>query len=406
MTPQNSHPGRARIALWGTLGALLALGLFLAFRPQAVPVDLTAAKRGPLRVTVDEEGETRVRDVFVLSAPVSGRAKRVELDVGEPVVAAETVVVEIEPIDPTLLDARSEIEGEAAIRAAEAALDLARSEVKRAEAELAFARSEFERQSSLNARGIVAERALDSARRELLTRRAAVDTARAALEERSFDLDRAKARLVSPLEAEDPHGHCECIPIHAPVSGRVLRVMHESEGVVQAGEPLVEIGDPADLEIVVDLLSADAVKVDQGQRVIIEEWGGEKPLEGRVRRIEPMGFTKVSALGIEEQRVNVIIDLVSPHEEWHRLGHGYRVEVRIVLWEDDDVLALPLSSFFRQDDGWAVFVVEDGVAHVRPVERGRKTGLRAQVVSGLEPGETVVLYPNDQVAEGVRVTQR
>jgi len=399
-------PARSRIALWGTLAVLLTVGLVTAFRPQPVPVDLAEAKRGLLRVTIDEEGETRVRDVFVLSSPVTGTAKRVELDVGEPVEAGETVVAEIEPIDPGLLDARTEIEGEAAIRAAEAGLELARSEVARAEAELAFARSEFERQSNLREEGIVAERALDTARLDFQTRRAALDTARAALLERSFDLDRARARLVSPLEAEDPHGHCECIPIHAPVSGRVLRVLHESAGVVQAGEPLVEIGDPADLEIVVDLLSADAVKVEEGQRVLIEEWGGAQPLEGRVRRVEPMGFTKVSALGIEEQRVNVIVDLTSPHDEWRRLGHGYRVEVRIVLWENGDVLALPLSSLFRQGDGWAVFVVEDGVVHVRSVERGRETGLEAEVVSGLEPGETVVLYPNDRVVDGVRVTPR
>lgn len=399
-------PARTRIVLWASLCVLLVGALAWAFLPRPVPVDLAEARRGLLRVTVDEEGQTRVRDVFVLSAPVAGRAKRVDLDVGEPVTAAETVVVEIEPIDPTLLDARTEIEGEAAIRAAEAALEFARSEVARAEAELEFARTELERQSRLREQGIVAERALDSAQREYRTRRAALDTARAALQERSFDLDRARARLVPPLEAEDPHGYCECIPIHAPVSGRVLAVLHESAGVVSAGEPLVEIGDPTDLEIVVDLLSADAVRVEEGQRVIVEEWGGEHPLEGRVRRVEPLGFTKVSALGIEEQRVNVIVDLESPREEWQRLGHGYRVEVRIVLWEQGDVLALPLSAFFRQDDGWAVFVVEDGVARARPVERGRETKLEAEVVSGLSAGETVVLYPNDRVADGVSVVAR
>jgi HlyD family secretion protein len=395
-----------RLALWGTLGALLVAGLVFAFRPQPVPVDLHTIARGHLVVSVDEEGETRVRDVFELSAPVSGRARRIEVEAGDVVVAGETVVTEIEPIDPTLLDARTEIEGEAAIRAAQAARDLARAEVERAEAELDFARSELERQQRLVERGVVSERDLDAAQREFRTRRAALDTARAALQERIFELDRARARLVSPLEAEDPHGHCECIPIRAPVSGRVLRVLRESEGVVAAGEPLVEIGDPRDLEVVVDLLSADAVKVEEGQRVILEEWGGGEPLEGRVRRVEPFGFTKISALGIEEQRVNVIVDLTAPEERWRRLGHGYRVEARIVLFEADDVLVLPLSALFRHGDGWAVFVVEDGVAHLRPVERGRHTGLEAEIVSGLEEGETVVLYPSDRVADATRVTSR
>jgi HlyD family secretion protein len=211
---------------------------------------------------------------------------------------------------------------------------------------------------------------------------------------------------VSPLVAEDPHGHCECIPIRAPVSGRLLRLVRESEGVVQAGEPLAEIGDPTDLEIVVDVLSADAVKIEPGQSVVIEEWGGAAPLAGRVRRVEPFGFTKVSALGIEEQRVNVVIDLTSPPETWRRLGHGYRVEARILLWEADAVLALPQSSLFRNGDGWGVFVIENGEARTRPVELGHRTGLRAEITSGLEPGETVVRFPNDRVADGVRVAAR
>lgn len=392
--------------LWGTLAVLLVAGLAFAFRPQPVAVDLVEVERGSLRVSIDEEGVTRVHDIFVLSAPVTGRAKRVELEVGEAVVAGETVVTEIEPIDPTLLDARSEIEGEAAIRSAEAALDLANSQVEQAEAELDFAQGEFERQHNLRQRGIVAERELEAARREFRTRRAALDTALAALQERSFDLDRAHARMVSPLEAEDPHGHCECIPIRSPISGRVLRVVRESEGVVSSGEALVEIGDPSDLEIVVDVLSADAVKIEPGQAVVIEEWGGREPLAGRVRRVEPFGFTKISALGIEEQRVNVIIDLVGPPESWIRLGHGYRVEARIVLWEGEDLIALPLSALFRRADGYAVFVVEDGVARTRSVQRGHHTGLEAEIVSGLEPGETVVLYPNDGVDDGVRVTPR
>jgi HlyD family secretion protein len=398
---------RRRIALWSALGLALLAGLAWAFRPQPVAVDLVSAHRGPLAVSVDEEGETRVRDVFVLSAPTAGRVQRIEIESGDAVVAAETVVAQIEPLDPDFLDVRSEGEARAAVSAAEAARALAAANLEKAQAELDFARSELERQRGLAARGAASERDLDIAERTHRTARAAVATARAALEESSFELDRARARLVSPLETQHQrHGQCQCIPLRAPVSGRVLRVLRESEGVVRAGEALLEIGDPDALEIVVDLLSADAVKVEPAMRVEIAEWGGETPLQGRVRRVEPYGFTKVSALGIEEQRVNVIVDLTGPSERWRRLGHGYRVEASIVLWEADDVLQLPLSALFRDGDVWAVFVEERGRARLRHVEKGNQNGLAAEIRSGLEPGERVVLYPSDRVSDGVRIEAR
>jgi HlyD family secretion protein len=395
-----------RFALWGVLALLLAVGLVFAFWPRAVPVDLATVERGPLLVTVDEEGETRVRDVHVLSAPVSGRLRRIEAEAGDEVVAGETIVAQIEPIDPTLLDVRSESEAKATVRAASAARDTAAAEVQRAEANLAYAQTELARQQNLMDRGAVSQRDLDAARREFRTTRAALETARAAFQERIFDLDRAQARLVSPIDTHKRGADCECIPLRAPVSGRVLRVMRESEGPVQAGDPLLEIGDPSDLEVVVELLSADAVKVQPGARAILEEWGGGEPLEARVRRVEPYGFTKVSALGIEEQRVKVILDFVEPREKWQALGHGYRVEARIVLWEGDDVLKIPLSALFRDGDHWAVFEADDGTAHLREVQRGRHTGLEAEVVSGLEAGERVVLYPSDRVSDGVSVVPR
>ncbi|UCE86921.1 MAG: HlyD family efflux transporter periplasmic adaptor subunit [Deltaproteobacteria bacterium] len=395
-----------RIALWALLGLALAAGLAYAFRPQPVAVDVTAVERGRLRVTVDEEGETRVHDVFVLSAPVTGRARRIESHVGDIVVAGETVVVEIEPVDPTFLDVRSESEAQAAMRAAEAARELAAAELERTRAELDFASNELTRQRGLAERGALSERDLDAAQRAHRTARAAVATARAALKERSFELDRARARLLSPLDTRDPSGGCACIPVRAPVSGSVLRVLHESEGVVQAGQPLLEIGDPRDLEIVVDLLSEDAVQVEAGQVVLIEEWGGEAMLRGTVRRVEPYGFTKISALGIEEQRVNVVIDFSDPPEAWQRLGHGYRVIARIVLWDGADVLKLPLSALFRDGDRWAVFVEAGGRARLRHVERGRHNGLEAEILSGLEVAERVVLYPSDRVVDGVRIRPR
>ena len=395
---------RRRFIFWGSLTALLLLFMIYAFRPQPVPVDFADVTRGRLTVTVDEEGETRVRDVFVLSAPVAGRVQRIEIEVGDEVVAGETVVAEIDPVDPTLLDVRSETEAQAAVGAAEA--------------ELEFATRELERQKQLGQRGVASARDLDSAEKAFRTARAALENARAALQARGLQRERARARGGARVSGE----HIG-VPVVAPVSGRVLRVVRESAGVVQPGEPLLEIGDPRDLEIVVDLLSADAVRVEKGQEVLIEQWGGGDLLHGRVRRVEPYGFTKISALGIEEQRVNVVVELADPPEKWQRLGHGYRVETRIVLWRGDDVVKVPLSALFRahsanghggagagnradQAADWAVFVEEKGKARLRPVSRGHHNGLEVEVTSGLDAGTRVVLHPSDRVAEGVGVEAR
>jgi len=395
-----------RLALWGVLGLLLVAGLLYAFRPQPIPVDIVAASQGPMMVTVEEEGETRVKEVFVLSAPVAGRALRIDAHVGDPVVANETVLARIEPIDPSFLDVRTEAQARAAVRAAEAAKALAAAEVDQARAELEFVETELDRARRLIKSDTISQRSLDEAERAYKTRRAAVATAEAALQMRDFELERARALLVSPAETQANRGECECVPIRAPVSGRILRVVHESEGVVESGDPLIEIGDPRDLEIVVDLLSSDAVKVETGQRVIIDEWGGPEPLEGRVRRVEPFGFTKVSALGIEEQRVNVIVDFADPPERWRRLGHGYRIEARIVLWQGEDVLQLPLSALFRNGGDWAAFVAEDGRARLRKFTLGERNGLSARITDGLAAGERVVLHPSDRIADGVRIEAR
>jgi HlyD family secretion protein len=399
-----------RFAFWGGLGGLLLLFLGIAFRPQPVPVDFAEVTRGRLVVTIDEEGETRVRDVFVVSAPVAGRARRIDVEVGDEVTAGETVVVMIEPVDPTLLDARSASEAQAAVRAAEAELD--------------FATRELTRQKQLGERGVASARDLDAAEKAFRTAKANLENARAALQARSVLRNRARAqRSGTALDPDD----C-CIPVYAPVSGRVLRVVRESAGVVTPGESLIEIGDPKDLEIVVDLLSADAVQVEAGQEVMIEQWGGGEVLKGRVRRVEPYGFTKVSALGIEEQRVNVIVDFADGPAKWQRLGHGYRVETRIVLWRGDDVVKLPLSALFRADEAshengsapaqkgvaaraaaaadWAVFVNKKGKARLRNVVRGHHNGLEVEITSGLEPGERVVLHPSDRVVEGVKLEAR
>ena len=361
---------------------------------------------GELVVTVNEEGETRVRDIFVLSAPVTGRMLRIEAEAGDEVIADETVIAEIEPVDPTFLDFRGEAQAQAAVSAAESAKTLAQAEVEQWQAELDFARAELKRARELIEDNTISQRDLDDAERNERTTKATVATKVAALQVRTFELERARAQLLSPAEAKTNREDCQCIPIVSPIDGRILRVLNESEGVIPAGEPLLEIGDSSDLEIVVDLLSADAVRVAAGQRVIIDGWGGGTPLEGRVRRVEPFGFTKVSALGIEEQRVNVIVDIESPQTSWARLGHGYQVDLGIVLWESDDSITLPLTSLFRIGDQWAVFVDDGGNAQRRDVTVGKRNGLEAEIVDGLAVGERIILYPSNAVVDGVAISER
>lgn len=398
---------RRRLKFWAPFVLALLVVLAWLFRPQPVPVDLATVERGPLLVSVSDDGETRVRDVFAVSAPIPGLMRRIELEVGDPVEAQRTVIARIEPSDPAFLDPRSEAEARAARDAAAAARAYAQAQLQRMLAERDFAISEYERIESLAERHVVSQNEREAAQRRARAAIAAVEEARAALRMRESELEQANARLISPARtAPAAEGECNCIRVYSPVSGTVLRINSRSERVVTPGELLVEVGDPRRLEIVVDLLSEDAVRVRAGQRVIIEGWGGAEPLEGAVRRVEPFGFMKVSALGIEEQRVNVIVDITSPRERWQRLGHGYRVVPRIVLWEAQDVLRVPLSALFRQGDSWAVFVAEGGRARLRRVEIGQQDGLVAEVLSGLEPGERVVLHPGDRVADGTRITAR
>jgi len=399
-------PALKRLMFWGPLALALALVLAWLFRPAAVPVDLVTVDRGPLTVSVSDEGETRVRDMYVVSAPVPGLMRRIELEVGDPVVADQTLVARIEPSDPSFLDVRSAAEARAGVDAAAAARVHAEAQVRRAQADLDFARAEYERIRALARSHTVSESELDSAERRARTAEAALAEARAGRKMRESEYQVARARLLAPSAAREPVADCDCVSVYSPVNGRVLRIVNESEGVVGSGTPLVEVGDPDLLEVVVDLLSADAVRVQAGQRVIIEAWGGDQPLDGVVQRVEPFGFTRVSALGIEEQRVNVVIDITSPRERWERLGHGYRVEPRIVLWESSDVLRVPLSALFRQGERWAVFVEHDGRAELRQVEIGQGNGLHAEVRAGLEPGERVVMHPADRVSPGVRLAER
>ena len=395
-----------RLLLWTPVIALLVIGLVFALAPRPVAVDLLTLAPGPMAETLDEEGEARLHDIFGLSAPVTGQLRRVEVHVGDAVQANLTVLAQIEPIDPAFLDLRSEAQAQAAIRAAESALKLADAEVEQALAEYEFAVAERRRARELVTHGTISVRESDSAERSYRSGAAALATAQAGQQVRKFELERARAQLLSPSEQHERDGGCDCLRLMAPVSGTVLRIVDASERVVNAGELLLEIGNPAELEIVADFLSTDAVRIEPGQRVIIERWGHDTLLEGRVRRVEPYGFTKVSALGVEEQRVNVIIDFTSPFDQWQRLGHGYQVEARVVLWEADGVISLPLTALFRDGDAWSVFVEEGGRAAMRRVEVGHRNGVRAEILAGLVAGERVVLHPSDRVAQGVRIAAR
>jgi HlyD family secretion protein len=401
-----------RLLFWTILGAILLGVLAVLFWPQPVAVDFAKISRGALSVSVDDEGKTRVRDVYIVSSPVTGHARRVEAEVGDKVTANVTVVATIEPTNPAFLDHRTRTQAEAQVKASDAALALAKAERDRTNAALDFAQAELKRARELMTRHTISQSALDRAVLETRTQRAAVATATAAVQVRTYELETARASLIEAgIDASDgassaPSNPSCCAPVKAPVDGLVLRILHKSAGVVRAGEPLLEVGDPRNIEVVVDLLSSDAVNVKSGDPVFVEQWGGGQVLEGRVRRVEPFGFTKVSALGVEEQRVNVVIDPTSPMDVWSRLGHGFRVEVRIIVWRADDVLKAPLGALFREGEDWAVFVVKEGRARLQRVTVGRRNSREAEIRDGLAVDDTVILHPSDRIQEGGGVAAR
>jgi HlyD family secretion protein len=395
-----------RILVWLPVAVVLLAALAYAFRPRPELVDVEALAPGPLTVTVDAEGVTRFQDVFTISAPVAGRLLRTPLEPGDPVIRGETVVATIEPADPTFLDPRTLAERRAELEEAQAARQAAEAELEEARAEQTFAHAELERARELFAAGSVARRFVEEAERAARAADAAVAAAEAALEAKAYQVVRARARLLTPVERDAPAECADCLYIAAPVDGRVMRVFEEDETVVAPGAPLLELGNPDELEVVADFLSADAVHIRPGQPALIDGWGGEGELEAVVRQVEPFGFTEVSALGIEEQRVNVVFDLVSPRQAWSPLGHGYRVIARVVLWEDDQVLTVPVTALYRDGPAWYVFAVEDGRAGRRAVVPGRRSGLRVQVLDGLEAGDLVVTNPPDSLEDGVRVARR
>jgi HlyD family secretion protein len=383
------------LAVVAVVAAILAVALW----PSAIEVEVASVDRGALQVTIDEEGETRVRERFVVSAPVMGRVERIELEPGDPVRRGKTVVARVTPAAAPLIDPRTQAELTASVEAARAAVGQAQAERKRAAASLQRAQSTARRLEALLKAGAISGDELEAAQTTLRSAEESERSAEFAVARTEHELQLARARL-RPSSAGG-----RVVDVVAPVDGVVLKRLRESASVVPVGEPLVEIGDPNSLEIVSDLLSTDAVRVSPGDSVVIEQWGGSYPLDGRVRRVEPSGFMKVSALGVEEQRVNVIVDIVDENAA-RNLGDAYRVEVRIVIWRDESVLRVPVGSLFRRAEDWAVFVVDGGRARLQPVQIGQRNDREGQVLKGLSEGQVVVQYPPDTLEDGARVVRR
>lgn len=391
---------------------LLVLGVFAAvaaatiygFLPKAVEVDLVTVSRGPLQVTIEEEGRTRLKERFVVSAPIAGYMRRIDLKVGDPVRKGQNVAA-LEPVRSQPLDPRSRAEGEAVVVAAEAALVAAIERERAAAADTDYIEKRLERIANLYAKRYVARDQLDQTESEAKKARAVQASAKAAVHVSRSELDRAKTVLKN-FPAGWAEEKSNTVHVSSPVGGAVIKIHRESEGAVHAGEPLLEIGDPGKLEVRIELLSSDAVKIKKGGAIFFRRWGGEGTLTGRVRIVEPAGFTKVSSLGVEEQRVLVIADFTSPPERWHLLGDGFRLEAHFVVWEGKDVLQVPASGLLRSGKGWAVFVEDHGKARQQLVQIGQRNGLTAEIVSGLRENERVVAHPDDSIKEGTPIRRR
>lgn len=390
-----------RYLIWGVVVVLAGLIVWTAVKPTIVEVDLANIVRGPLRVTVDDEGETRLKRRFVVSAPVSGRVLRIESRPGDSVTSGQTLAV-IEPAAPAPLDVRTRTAAEAREKAAASARERAQADVQRITVELTQAESDAARARSLLDTGSGTREAVEQADARVSATREAIKSAQAAVRAAEFEQAEAQAALLSGTEAAGGRA----VTVRAPIAGLVLRRMQESEAVVPVGAALLEIGNLDDLEIVTDLLSTDAVRVKPGAAVLIERWGGEGTLNGRVQRVEPGGFMKISALGVEEQRVNVVIDFVDPRERRQSLGDAFRVEVRIVVWEKPDVLLVPTSSLFRTEGEWSAFVAQGDVVHKRLVKIGERNEQFAEVLDGLSAADNVVTYPGETLKDGSRIAHR
>lgn len=395
-----------------TTAALLLVGgaLAIAFWPKPTLVDMGEVTRGAMQLTIDEEGRTRVRDAYVVSTPVAGQLQRVGVQPGDPVIRGETIVAHMRPTNPAALDVRTREQALAAVNASEAALRVAHADRNASLANLDLAQTELARTEQLVKRGISTDAALERAKQSARVAQANVDTAEAAISMREAEIANAQARLIGFDDqrlASSIGTAPDDIPLYSPADGRILRVIQQSETSLPAGAPIMEIGNIAnDLEVVVELLSTDAVQVGVDDHVMITDWGGPQNLDGKVIRVDPFGITQFSALGVEEQRVNAIIALSTPSDEYRGLGHGFRVETKIIVWETQDTLILPSSALFRSGENWAVFVVIDDMAQLRNVKIGKNNGIQAQVMDGLSESDRVILYPSSGLSEGMNVAER
>jgi len=382
---------------------LAVVGLIVvAWIPNPVEVEVAEVVRGPLVVTVNEDGRTRVKDRYLVSAPITGNLARLDLEAGDAIEEGQ-ILARLVPLPPPLLDSRTRAEAKARVDSAIAARRQAQAAVNRTRFQRDFAKQESERALAVVQQGGLARSDAD---RAVSTYRGSEEDLRSAefggrVAEHQLTLART---ALMQLTGKGEEG--EQLDIRSPVAGQVLKVFQESEGVALSGTAIVEVGDPSALEVVVDVLSQDATRIPAGAATTIERWGGKNSLRGHVRVVEPSAFTKLSALGVEEQRVNVIIDMDDGRELWSSLGDGYRVEARISVWEGENVLKVPASAVFRSEEAWATFVVEEGTAIVQTVELGETNGLETEVLSGLEEGDTVIAYPSDSVRDGVSVKAR
>lgn len=387
-------------------GLLLLALIVWGLLPQPVAIDIARITAGPMRVTVDEEGKTRIKERYTVVAPLTGQMRRIELKPGDLVKPGHTILTVIEAADPALLDARTVVTCKARVNSAKAAKDQSGQMLGRAKVAAEFADTEYHRtKTSFDNRG-ASDQSLKEAEMQLRTKQAELKAAQFAEQIAQFEMEQAEATLMQVSPGNTGGSEPSRLNVPSPITGSVLNVFRESAGMVSGGAALIELGDPKDLEVVVQVLSRDAVQIRVGADAYLEQWGGEKPLRARVRRVEPAGFTKISALGVEEQRVNVLLDFVDPLELRSMLGDNFRVESRIVVWEKDNVVKAPAGALYRHNGDWAVFRVEHGIARETIIKVGRINPLEAEILEGLSTNDQVILHPGDRVKDGVRVVAR
>ncbi len=389
---------------WSVLGVLTILVLIHVLRPEPVWVDLATAQRGPMEVTIVEEGKTRVKDRYVVSSPVAGYLHRVTLDVGDPVMPGE-LLAEVDPMPANMLDTRSRAEAEARVESARSALNAARQRTQAARADAELAAAEHERMATLERSGYVSRELLQQAQATAARSRAILKSARFDEEVASHELAAARTRLEVSAARSEGQGPAEYLAVRSPVNGSVLSILRKSEGVVQAGDAILELGDPSALEVVVDVLSFDAVNLEPGIATRLSGWGGTT-LDAVIRRVEPVGFEDISALGVEEQRVRVIADMITPRDRWEMLGDGYRVDAAFILWQSADVLQIPASAIFQHNDQPTVFLVTEDRAVLQTVVTGQSNGLVTVVNGGLTEGDQVVRHPDRELSHNDRIRVR